>query len=286
MGVGGELKVQAVAEQFAELDAQQPPLGQHAAVLLDHVAEVRLQRVAHDHQRLAEERALLGAADVERVRRARQEGQIHVAGLAGHGVAQARAVHVEVELPLVADRAHLQQLRAGVHRAQLRGLGQVHHLRHDHVLVGAVGEVQAAVLVHLRGGDLAVHFGQGDHLVAGGLHRACLMDGDVARLRRNHALIAAQRRRQEGKVGLGAAHQQVHVRLRGRAGPLNHRPRLRAELVLAVADGLRKVGVQHLLQDARMRALLIVAVETYHCNHLFYVFSSSVISSSSARLSP
>ena len=44
----------------------------HAAALLDDIAEERLERVVHEHKRLAEEQAVLGAADVECVAELRE----------------------------------------------------------------------------------------------------------------------------------------------------------------------------------------------------------------------
>ena len=58
-------EVEVVREQGLELDAQKPSLGQHAALLLDEVAEVLLEGWVGNHHRLPEQRPLLGAAKTD-----------------------------------------------------------------------------------------------------------------------------------------------------------------------------------------------------------------------------
>lgn len=60
-----QCKVEVVREQGLELDAQKPSLGQHAALLLDEVAEVLLEGWVGNHHRLPEQRPLLGAAKTD-----------------------------------------------------------------------------------------------------------------------------------------------------------------------------------------------------------------------------
>ncbi|MEI3148248.1 MAG: hypothetical protein V8T10_10150 [Merdibacter sp.] len=45
----------------------EPALGKHAAILLDVIAEIRLQLIIEDHQRLTEQRAVLRPADIEHI---------------------------------------------------------------------------------------------------------------------------------------------------------------------------------------------------------------------------
>ena len=67
VGVRRQFEKQAVFEQGCELRAEHHALGQQRAALLDQVAEIGLQRRRHDDQRFAEQGAILGASDVERI---------------------------------------------------------------------------------------------------------------------------------------------------------------------------------------------------------------------------
>lgn len=91
VGARAELEVEAVLEEAFKLDAEQPPLGEHAAPLLDEVAEIGLQRVVHDDDRLAEERPALGPAEVEDVAQPREVGQGEVVRLCGERPPESRA---------------------------------------------------------------------------------------------------------------------------------------------------------------------------------------------------
>ena len=98
----GQLRPQVVFKKCLKLDAEQPPLGQHTAALLEGVAEVRLERVVHQHQRLAEEQAVLGAADVKCVAVFGEILRLEVVCRADQRRAHARAVEVEIKPQLPA----------------------------------------------------------------------------------------------------------------------------------------------------------------------------------------
>ena len=66
-GVAGNLEIQIVGKQRVKLDTQQTALGQHAAALLHHKAEVLLQCRVHNDHGFTEQRTYLGAADVKYV---------------------------------------------------------------------------------------------------------------------------------------------------------------------------------------------------------------------------
>lgn len=107
---GGNLEVQAILEERLELDAQQPALGQHAPLLLDQVAEIRLQLRVHQHHGLAEERPHLGAANIEYIRMSRNKGQVQIAARRSQAVAQPRAVQKQIQSMELADLVESGQL--------------------------------------------------------------------------------------------------------------------------------------------------------------------------------
>ena len=113
-GLFGDLKVQVVGEQHVELDAEQTALGQHAAALLDVVAEIGLDFRVCDDDCFAEQRAHLRAADVEHIAQVAQVAQRHVIFRGGQPVAEPRAVDEEVQSAARADVVQRGQLRFGV----------------------------------------------------------------------------------------------------------------------------------------------------------------------------
>mgnify|MGYP002530616949 CR=1 FL=1 len=173
VGVAGDPEVQVIGEQSVELHAQQTALGQHAAPLLHHKAEVPLQRIVHNDHGFAEQSAHLVAADVEHIAQPRQLRQGQVAIVAGEAVAHPRTIDKEWQAALPAHLVQRRQLRLGVHGAALGGEGDIHHAGHDHVLIVGAEVMPIVIVLHLPGGDLAVVGGQGQHLVAGGLDAAC-----------------------------------------------------------------------------------------------------------------
>ena len=81
------------------------------------------------------------------------------------------------------------------------------------------------VLVRIRGGGgeegfqlvrvhLSVMLGEGQHLMPGVLHGACLMDIDMGRLDGDRAFVVRQHGSNDGRIGLGAAHQEMDLTLR------------------------------------------------------------------------
>ena len=86
-GVFADGEVQVIGEQHVELDAQQPPLCQQCALLLDHGHKVCRCAVG-EHHSLAAQRTHLGAADVEHIGQPGKVGQCYVRALGSQTVAQ------------------------------------------------------------------------------------------------------------------------------------------------------------------------------------------------------
>ena len=131
----------------------------------------------------------------------------------------------------------------------------------------------------LLGGDLSVVGRQGNDLVAGGFDRAGLVAVDVTADGGQYALPGPQDRGDDRGVGLGAAYQKMHVGVRGLTRGLDLLTGRRADLVLAVADGLHHIGLGQPRHDRAVCALKIITVEIDHDGCSFFKsFPDSILS--------
>ena len=137
------------------------------------------------------------------------------------------------------------------------------------MVIAAVMIIVYQILLHFPRVQLAVMLGQGQYLVAGELDSSRLMSGDMPRSSGDHALIAAQQRGDHRGVGLGAAHQKVHVPLRATAGRQNFFLRAVAVSVMAVAGLLFQIGLHQPPKDGRMGSFAIIVFKIQHRFSLF-----------------
>ena len=113
--------------------------------------------------------------------------------------------------------------------------------------------------------DFAVRRGgQREHLVSGRFDRAGLVDVDVPGFGAQRALVRAQRGGDHGRVRLRAADEEVHVDVVPPAGGADLRARRSADFVLAVARRLQEIRLRKPLENLRVAALCIIAVEIDH----------------------
>ena len=117
---------------------------------------------------------------------------------------------------------------------------------------------------HLGGRDLAVRSGNGDHLVSGRFDGAAFVHVDVPGIGADGGLMRAQRRGDHHEVGLRAADEEVHGRLRRVAGGADQRGGAFAVRVFSVAGRLLHVGSDEGFEDGEMASLAVIAVETDH----------------------
>ena len=94
--MGSAVIKKIILEQLFKLDSQKETFGQHGALLLDHVAEIRFQIGMGDHQCFAEQCAVLCASDLEYVGETGNISQTHVIDGAGMGSAQTRSVQKQI----------------------------------------------------------------------------------------------------------------------------------------------------------------------------------------------
>ena len=253
----------AVREEGVELDAEEAALRQEGAVLLDGGEEV-LRGLFREDDGLAAEGTDLGSADVEDIAQTGQIRQGEVAGGTGEGVAQPGAVDEQGQAVLMGNRLKFSEFGTGIDGSVFRGQGDVHETRPYHV-----------VLVWIRGGGsqegfqfawshLSVMLGEGQYLVPGVLDRARFMDGDMAGLHGDGALIVREHRGDDGGVGLGAAHQEMDFALRAVASFKNLPFRALGVRIVSVAVQLFEVGFGEPLEYLRMGSFRVIASEKNH----------------------
>ena len=128
----------------------------------------------------------------------------------------------------------------------------------QHALVGGQHRL------HHGGGQLAVRGLHGADLVARGLDGPGLMEADVGCGGGDDRLVGPEERGDGQKVCLGAAGEEVDVRLRGLADPADGLPGGLAQGVQGVAAGLGEIGVHQALEDFRVGSLAVVVAEAVH----------------------
>ena len=251
-------------QQSQELLTQQAALRQHAAVLLQAVAEIGLQIVVCDDDGLAEQRTALGTAQVKHVAERGVVLQAQIVGGARQAVGHPRAVHEQVESQFVAGGGNVGQFLLVIKGADLGGVRDVDHAGLDLVLVAGVGAVLLHGFADLAGRDLAVFAGQRQALVACGLDGAGLVHMDVPGVGAQHALPRLERRRNDGQIRLGRTDEKVHVGVGSVTQALDLRGGLGAVFIFAIAGGLVEIGLLQKLQNRGGRALAIVTFKTKH----------------------
>ena len=256
VGVAGGVQIGAVFQQGLELEAQEAALGEHGAPALDVPAEVRPG--PGEDQGLAEEGAVLGAADVEDIRQSRVVREGHVP--AGQGGTQPGPVQEEDEPVLVAALPEGRQLRLGVDGAGFRGVGDVDHGGLHLVLVA----VELGDGLDHGGSNFPVGAGDGDDLVPRALDGPGFVDVDVSRVGGDDGLVGLQHGLNHQQVRLGAPHHEVYVRLGGGAEGTDEGPRLFTAGVQAVAPGLLQIGLGEGFQHHGMGPFAVVVSETVH----------------------
>ena len=263
-------EIQAIGEQHVKLDAQQPPLCQQCALLLDHGHKMRRCAVG-EHHSLAAQRTHLGAADVEHIGQPGKVGQRHVRALGSQTVAQPCTIEEQRHLVLLTHSVQGFQLRLGVQGAVLGGVGDVYHAGEHHVVVVVVGVEGGHQCPQLGSVQLAVVLGQGDDLVAGVLDGTCLVPGYMTGGSSHYALPPLQHGRDDDGVALGAAGDELHIGLRAGAGGADLLAGAGAVGVGAVAGDLFKVGLGQLLQNGGVCTLAVVVFKIQHGKTLLYI---------------
>ena len=131
------------------------------------------------------------------------------------------------------------------------------------MLVRVVGVKGGHIGVELRRVHSARMRGQGDHLVAGEFDGSALVDVDVSGLGGDHRLMPAQQRGDHHAIGLRAAGEKMHIRVRAAelADPVGGAAAPEVPAVARLGD---QVALGQRLEDLGMAALRIIAQKVQH----------------------
>ena len=114
------------------------------------------------------------------------------------------------------------------------------------------------------GRNLAFPLGQRQDLVAGVFHSAGFVNGNVAGLGSNHALVIPEYGSNDGGIGLGAASEEEYLGLRAAHGLTDAGLGRSRETIGPITGLLYEIGSQKTLQYCRMRAFVVVAGKRDH----------------------
>ena len=216
----------------------------------------------------------LGPADVEYIRVTRDEGQIGITLLLRRGgilkirrrqaVAQTRPVQEKRKVISAAYFINAAQLAAGVQGSIFGGMGDVHHSRMDHVLVGVIREEVAYEPLDVLRTDLAVLLRDIQNLMAGIFNGACLVNAHVSGGGRHYALPGLQERVDHQLIGLGASGQEGDLRLAHAARFPDLLSCGSGKRIRAVSGHLLSVGRNETLQDLFKGAFGIITFKSQH----------------------
>ena len=237
-------------------------------MLLD-LREKMLRRIAlGEDDGLAEQRADLGASDVEHVGDAGEVRQRHVGAGGGQSVAESCAVHEQRHAVPVGGLGDGLKLGLAVDRAVLGGVRDVDQSGEHHVLVVVVGIEGGAIVVELGGIELARVMGERDHLVAGRLDGAGLVHVRMAGINGDDALVRGEHGVDHGLVGLRAADEEPHVGVGRLACFADPALGIFAGRVAAVSGERRVVGPRETVEDLGAGPIGIIVSERQHVGSL------------------
>ena len=197
----------------------------------------------------------------------------NVISLRFQAISKTGAVHEQIQAVFLTHPRKGGKFRKCVDRAQFRRIGNIHQFRLHHMLVRAGIPLLQHNRFHLCRGQLAVLGGNCQHLMSGRLHCAGFMDMDMPRICADDALMGPQGSIDHRYIGLGAAHQKVHRKLRIPAQSANFfRSRL-AIFIAAVTAGLFQICLGQASQNRLMTALAVIIVKINHRIPRFYTYA-------------
>ena len=230
-------------------------------MLFDQGEKMRKGFAVRNDDGFAEQRAAFGSADIEGVAEPAEIRQRDVVFGAGEGVGQSGAVQIERHLKGPADPADFLKLPQAVQRSVFRGMGEVDHAGHHHMLPVPVLPPGLRAGPDLFRRDFSVPVRQGEHLVAAVLDGAGFVGGDMPAFGGNHPLPGAEERVDHDGVGLRAAGQKPDRRVRHAAGGADFLPGGFGKGIQAVARRFFQIGLEQTPQDGRMGPLHIIRGE-------------------------
>ena len=220
----------------------------------------------YQHKGLAEHSAALGAADRKGIGQHGQIGQGDITARHGEPIAQTRAVQIQIQVIGIAHAADLGQLGLRVNRAVFRRAGKEHQLGLGEV----IGFTALAIFFRLGGNglgrQLGVLGGQGQNFVPGVFDGTGLVGKNMPAVGTDHTLPRAQRRADQGGVGLRAADHKLHLGILAAQLCQNGLGGFLAPFVCAIAGIAAGGGFLQRRHHLAAGNLIIVVVQTDHGN--------------------
>ena len=257
VGAGRASAPQVALIHRGELRGDEAHLARELARLLADVGQRVGERGAQQHDRLAGEHAVLGAAERQhvdaRLGGQRRDRRAH----ARRRVGDPRTVHVQQHAARVGQLRQFAQLAPRVDGAELGDVGDRDDARLGVVLEPETGERG----LHQLRRQFAVGRGDGDQLDVGDmLGRAALISGDVRTLGTDDALPRLADRCESDHVGAGAVPHEGDLRFLAQQ-ELQRRDRADRPLVVAVRVRVTRVRLGDCREHLGVHACVVVAAE-------------------------
>jgi hypothetical protein len=112
----------------------------------------------------------------------------------------------------------------------------------------------------LLGLQLALVLRKHKHLMSCRFDGAGLVNVDMSALSSDDTFVTGEKGIDDGRIGLGAAYEEIYVSIRAAAGETDFVLRCSGERVVTISRGRDLVGLYKFLKDLRMGAFHIIAV--------------------------
>ncbi len=204
----GEAEKEIIPQQRAELEPDEPALGEEHPALFHVVREVRPKDRILDDDGLAQQRAVPGAADPEDICETVNVLQRQVVLGRGQGNPKTGTIQHEEEVELLAHGGDSLELALGVHGADVSRVRDK-----DQLGLGLLGGDEHCMFAKRRldllGRQFAVHARLNEDLVSGCLNVAAFFPHSVSRLSRNECFVRADEGRDRQELRSRAARGEV-----------------------------------------------------------------------------
>ena len=137
-----KLEIKPVLKKGQELDSEKTSLCKHSSILLDEISEILFQGIIDNHHRLSEEGSLLRTSKIEDVSESSYISKSDIASFRGKSITHAGTIYEQRKPVFTANLTDGLQAGQRIDSTDLRGEGDVHHSRLDHMLRTVLGIVE------------------------------------------------------------------------------------------------------------------------------------------------
>ena len=167
----------------------------------------------------------------------------------------------------MADMTDCFQFLLIINRSILSRIGNIHHPRLNHVFrTGIIHMCLISCLNLLRCYLSFTAAWQCQYFMSCCLNCPRLMHIDMTAGSCQNSLIWPKNRTDNGRIGLCAANQKLHINILTAAGLTDQTSRLITIRIQPVSRGLIHICLYHTFQNLRMSAFCIITLKLYHCS--------------------